>query len=78
MNPFVRDIAALHQQDLLGEARLERLVRLAPRSQPGSPAWRRSLGGLIASAARSLDPTFDLQQGPRRTASLGVDPLPAC
>jgi hypothetical protein len=51
-------LMALHQQDLLEEAEISRRVKLAQRSQPGIPAWRRGLGGVLASAARSIDPSI--------------------
>lgn len=51
-------LLALHQQDLLAEAEITRRVRIAKAAQPGIPAWRRGLGGILASAARSLDPSI--------------------
>jgi hypothetical protein len=64
MHPFGAYLAAIHVQDLLDDAALERRARLVRKGQPGVPAWRRSLGGLFVSAARSLDPSVaaDLQQ----------------
>lgn len=51
-------LLALHQQDLLEEAEITRRVRLATAAQSGVPAWRRGLGGILASAARSVDPSI--------------------
>jgi len=59
MNAFVPYLAALHQQDLLEQAELHRRAKLSERSRPRVPAWRRSLSGFLASAARSLDPSLD-------------------
>jgi len=63
MNAFVPYLAALHQRDLLEEARELRRARLAQRADPGVSAVRRALGvgarslsGLFAAAARTLDP----------------------
>ena len=39
---------------------MERRARLARKGQPGVPAWRRGLGGVLANAARSLDPSVDV------------------
>lgn len=51
-------LMALHQQDLLEEAEITRRVKLARSAQPGIPAWRRGLGGVLALAARSIDPSI--------------------
>ena len=59
MNAFGPYLAAIHLQDLLDEAALERRARLARKGQSGVPAWRRGLGGAFASAARSLDPGIE-------------------
>ena len=56
MNAIGPYLAAIHLQDLLDDAALERRARLAHKGQPGVPAWRRGLGSLFVSAARSLDP----------------------
>ena len=79
MNALAPYIAALHQQDLLEEAEIRRQVKLARGSQPSVPAWRRGLGsgarglsGLFASAARSLDPSDELEQSRRSTEGRGV------
>lgn len=57
MNAFGPYLATIHLQNLLDEAELERRARLVRKGQPGVPAWRRSVGGFLASAARSLDPS---------------------
>jgi hypothetical protein len=49
---------ALYQQDLLAEAEVARRAKLASASLPRVPAWRRGLGGVLASAARTLDPSL--------------------
>jgi hypothetical protein len=64
-------MAAIHQKALLDEAEASRLVRRSRASQhdPEIAAWRRGLGGgaqrlsgLLASAAKSLDPTVGIQR----------------
>lgn len=69
MNAFVPYLAALHQQDLLEQACLFRMQKRAIGSEPGVPAWRRLVGGgarglsgLLASAARALDPSVDVER----------------
>jgi hypothetical protein len=57
MNPFTSYLATMHLQDMLDEAAIERRARLAAKGQHAVPAWRRSLGGAFASAARTLDPS---------------------
>jgi hypothetical protein len=57
MNAFAPYLLALHQTDLLAEAELGRRAKLVSKSQPGVPAWRRSLGGAFAYAARTFDPS---------------------
>jgi hypothetical protein len=66
MNAFVPYLAALHQQDLLDEARRMRRARQVQLANPSTRAWRRTLGaaaqGLsnaFASAARTIDPAID-------------------
>ena len=58
MHAFAPYLLALHQQDLLAEAEITRRARLASASQPSIPAWRRGLGFVLASAARTLDPSI--------------------
>ena len=59
MNAFGPYLAAIHLQDLLDDAALERRARLARKGQSGVPAWRRGLGSLFVTAARSLDPSVE-------------------
>ena len=66
MNAFGPYLAAIHLQDLLDDAAVERRARLARKGQPGVPAWRRGLGSLFVTAARSLDPSVEAK---RRTQS---------
>lgn len=84
MNALAPYVAALHQQNLLEEAELDRFVRLARSSEPGVAAWRRGLGGgarrlsgLFASAARSLDPSVEAEVA-RRTSERTVGRALAC
>jgi hypothetical protein len=76
MNAFVPYLAALHQQDLLEQAEIHRRVKLGTASQPSVPAWRRSLSGLLASAAKTIDPTVKVERVSLSTGR-GVDALPA-
>ena len=72
MNVFVPYLAALHQQDLLEEARLRRRASLSRSANTGVPAWRRSLSGVLHSAAQSLDPSVDAERESRRSRDGGV------
>ena len=58
MHALARYILAVYQRDLLAEAEITRRLRIASGAQRGVPAWRRGLGGILASAARSVDPTL--------------------
>ena len=78
MNVFVAHLAALHQQELLDEARLERRARLSARTRPSVPAWRRSLGAALASAARSVDPLRASVDEASLPGGHGASALPAC
>lgn len=78
MNVFIPYLAALHQQDLLQQAELQRRFKLSPAAQPGIPAWRRSLGGLFASAARSLDPSVEVEHATPLPGGRDANLLPAC
>jgi hypothetical protein len=78
MNVFVPYLAALHQQDLLEQARLERRAKLAQHVQSSIPAWRQRLSGLFASAAQSLDPSVEVERRTRTLTGSAADPLPAC
>jgi hypothetical protein len=57
MNGFGPYLATIHLQDLLDDAALQRRARLARKGHAGVPAWRRSLGGLFVTAARTIDPS---------------------
>jgi hypothetical protein len=61
MDAFAPYLAAIHLQNLLEEAALERRARTARKGQSSVPAWRRGLGSVFASAARSLDPSVDAE-----------------
>jgi hypothetical protein len=78
MNAFVPYLAALHQQDLLEQAEIQRRVKLSAGSQPSVPAWRRVLSGLLASAARSLDPSVEVERRSALPSGRGASPMPAC
>jgi hypothetical protein len=65
MHAFAPYLLALHQQDLLAEAEITRRARLASAAQPGVAAWRRGLGGILAFAARSLDPSIEAERTSR-------------
>ena len=85
MNALAPYLAALHQQNLLEEAELDRLARLSRSSKPGIAGWRRNLGGgarrlsgLFASAARSLDPTVEVERTKARTSERTVGRALAC
>ena len=67
MDAFRAYLAAAHLQDLLDDAALERRARLARKGQSGVPAWRRGLGSLFVSAARSLDPSVEAEAQTRQT-----------
>jgi hypothetical protein len=67
MHAFGPYLAAIHLQDLLDDAALERRARLARKGQSGVPAWRRGLGSLFATAARSLDPSVADRTGDGRS-----------
>jgi len=78
MNALVPYLAALHQQDLLEQAELRRRSKRSTDSQPSIPAWRRTLGGLLASAARSLDPSDERTSETAIVAGRGANALPTC
>ena len=72
MDVFIPYLAILHMQDLHEEARQYRRAKLGRPSKPGVPAWRRSLGGALAAAARSLDPNIGVERAARRTSDGSV------
>jgi hypothetical protein len=78
MNALIPYLAALHQQDLLEQAELFRRAKAANDSKPSRAAWRRSLGGLLASAARSLDPATETELASPTRSGTGPSPLPVC
>jgi hypothetical protein len=85
MNALAPYIAAIHQQNLLEEAELVRLVKRSRTTDPTVAAWRRGLGGgarrlsgLFASAARSLDPSVEAETVARRTTERTVGRVLAC
>ncbi len=77
MNAFVPYLAALHQQDLLQQAEIQRRVKLSTASHPSVPVWRRSLSGLLASIAGSLDPSVEVSRT-TLPAGRGANVVPAC
>jgi anti-sigma factor RsiW len=88
MNALAPYLAAIHQQNLLEQAELDRLVRQLRQSRSadaGVPAWRRGLGAgarrlsaLLAGAARSLDPSVDAEHTSARPAERPVGRVLAC
>ena len=68
MNAIAPYIAAIHLNDLLQDAAIARRAKLAGASHPAIPAWRRGLGGFLAFAARSVDPSI----GERSSNGRGV------
>jgi hypothetical protein len=69
MNALAPYLAAMHQQNLLEQAELDRLVRRSRTSKPEIAAWRRNLGGgarrlsaVLASAAHTLDPRAEAER----------------
>ena len=65
MHAFAPYLLALHQQDLLAQAEIGRRLKLASAAQHGVAAWRRGLGGILAVAARSLDPSIEAKPASR-------------
>jgi hypothetical protein len=78
MNVFVPYLAALHQQDLLEQAELRRRAKLSKASEPSVPTWRKRLSGLLASAARSLDPSDERTAETAIVTGRGANALPSC
>ena len=58
MHAIAHYLLASYQRDLIAEAEIARRARIASAAQQGVPAWRRGLGGILASAARSVDPSI--------------------
>ena len=71
-------LLALHQQELLEQAENRRRAKLATSSQPSLPAWRRTLGVALTSAAQRLDPTIEVDRSVVLSNGSGTDLLPAC
>lgn len=78
MNAFVPYLAALHRQNLLEQAEIQRRAKLAPASHDTVPAWRRSLSGLLTSAAKQIDPAVQVERVAPLSSGRGADMLPAC
>jgi hypothetical protein len=85
MNALAPYIAAIHQQNLLEEAETSRLLRTSRGSQPEIAAWRRGLGGgahrlsgLLASAAKALDPSVGAQRTKVRVSERTVGRALGC
>lgn len=70
MDAFTPYLAEIHRQELLGEAEARRLANAVGATRVGVPAWRRSLGSLLAAAAGTVDPSIDTTTA-RRTARSG-------
>ena len=73
MHAFVPYLAALHMEELRQDAIEHRRAKLSQHGQPRVSAWRRGLGGALASVARSLDPSVAAE--PVRSSSNGVGAL---
>ena len=78
-------MAAIHQQNLLEEAEAARLIRNQRGSTAEIAAWRRGLGGgarrlsgFFGAAARSLDPTAEVERTKVRTSERTVGRALAC
>ena len=87
MNALAPYMAAIHQQNLLEEAEVARLLRKNRSSTTENEiaAWRRGLGGgarrlsgLFANAARSLDPAGEAERANVRTSERTVGRALAC
>jgi hypothetical protein len=78
MNALFPYLIAIHQRELIEQAELRRRAKLSTASQAVVPTWRRSIGSLLASAARSLDPEIELVSETQLTNGSGANALPAC
>jgi hypothetical protein len=78
MNALFPYLIAIHQRELIEQAELRHRAKLSAGSQPSVPAWRRSLSGLLSSAARSLDPDIEGVTETQLTNGSGASALPAC
>lgn len=68
MHALAPYLLAVYQRDILEQAEITRRLRVAAAAQRGVPAWRRGLGGILASAARSVDPSIPDRSGRGRGA----------
>ena len=68
MHALAPYLLSLHQKDLLAEAEITRRAKLATAGKPSIPAWRRGLGGFLAFAARSVDPSISERSSKGRGA----------
>jgi hypothetical protein len=78
MNALFPYLIAIHQRELIEQAELRRRAKLSTASQAVVPTWRRSIGWLLASAARSLDPEVELVRETQLTNGNAANALPAC
>ena len=85
MHALAPYMAAIHQQNLLEEAEAARQLRDHRASTADIAAWRRGLGGgarrlsgLFGAAARSLDPTGEVERAKVRTSERTVGRALAC
>jgi hypothetical protein len=85
MNALAPYLAAMHQQNLLEQAELDRLARRSRASKPEVAVWRRNLGGgarrlsgVFASAARSLDPRTEAERAKVLTSERTVGRALGC
>lgn len=72
MNLFTAYLAAIHLRELREEAELARRAKLARKAQATLPAWRRGLGGILASAATVADPCIELVNARRARDESGA------
>ncbi len=88
MHALAPYMAAIHQQNLLEEAEVARQLRnqrASTASTADIAAWRRGLGGgarrlsgFFGAAARSLDPTGEVERAKVRTSERTVGRALAC
>jgi hypothetical protein len=68
VDAFTPYLAEIHRQDLMDQARAQRLASAARSTSRSVAAWRRMLGSLFASAAGTLDPSIDTTTAAARRA----------
>jgi hypothetical protein len=78
MNALFPYLIAIHQRELIEQAELRRRAKLSTACEAVVPTWRRSIGWLLASAARSLDPEVELVSKTQLTNGSNTNALPAC